>query len=140
MTSLCTQADLKVRKQDTLMVLTVSAIFGICWGTNEVLHVIKQATSYKFDPDVFSITHSMIMFSSAVNPFAYVLVNQRFRRKMVKTICCRPVSVYVSRKPRPRHTDLAKRSNKLSTSASGPSSTHGDSFKTNVQINRAIAF
>ena len=77
MTSVCTQGVFKVRKRVTLMVVTVSAIFVICWGTDEVLHVAEQATSYKFAPVVFSITHTAIMFNSAVNPFAYALINQR---------------------------------------------------------------
>ena len=71
------------------MVVTVSAIFIICWGTDEVLHVIEQATSYKFAPVVFPITHTMIMFNSAVNPFAYALINNRFRKKMKEMIWCR---------------------------------------------------
>ena len=97
-TSVCTQGVLKVRKRVTLMVVTVSAIFVICWGTDEALHVVEQATSYKFAPVVFSITHTMIMFNSAVNPFAYALINQRFREKIKGMICC-PTRVYVAREP-----------------------------------------
>ena len=96
-TSLCTQVVLKMRKRVTLMVVTVSAIFIICWGTDEVLHVIEQATSYKFAPVVFPITHTMIMFNSAVNPFAYALINNRFRKKMKEMIWCRWTRVYVVR-------------------------------------------
>ena len=70
------------------MVVTVTVIFGICWLTDVTLHIIEQANSYKFSRAVFSIAHTMIVFNSAVNPFAYALINQRFREKMKEMICC----------------------------------------------------
>ena len=45
----------------------------------------------------------MIMFNSAVNPFAYALINQRFREKIKGIICCcsRSASsrIHVAREP-----------------------------------------
>ena len=87
MAFLCTQGVSKVRKRVTLMVVTVSVMFGICWGTDEALHLIEQASNYKFRPGVFIVTHTMIMFNAALNPFAYALVNQRFREKIKEMFC-----------------------------------------------------
>lgn len=84
-----TQAVLKVRKRVTLMVLIVTVIFGICWGTDCILHVMEIAASYKFSPVAIPVAHVMIMFNTAVNPFAYALVNQRFRQKMKGILVCR---------------------------------------------------
>ena len=64
------------------MVLIVTVIFGICFGTDCILHVMAVVASYKFSPVAIPVAHVMIMFNAAVNPFAYALVNQRFREKM----------------------------------------------------------
>lgn len=80
------QGVLKVRKRVTLMIVTVSAIFGITWLPDVILHVVEQTTSIKFSPAIFTIVHTIIMFNSAVNPFAYALINQRFREKMKRLL------------------------------------------------------
>ena len=69
------------------MVVTVSAIFGISWGTHSILHVLDDIGSYKLNPFAIPISHVMLMFNAAVNPFAYALINQRFREK-IKLIFC----------------------------------------------------
>ena len=69
------------------MVVTVSAIFVICWGTDRILHVLDIG-SYQLNPFAIPTGHVMIMFNSAVNPFAYALINQRFREKIKGIICC----------------------------------------------------
>ena len=81
------QGVLKVRKRVTLMIVTVSAIFGMTWLPDVILHVVEQTTSIKFSPAIFTIVHTIIMFNSAVNPFAYALINQRFREKMKRLLC-----------------------------------------------------
>ena len=82
------QGVLRVRRRVTLMVLTVSAIFGICWGIDTILHLLEEIGSYKLSPYAIPIAHTMIMFNSTVNPFAYALINQRFREKMKGMIYC----------------------------------------------------
>ena len=98
---LCTQGVLKVRKRVTLMVVTVSAIFVICWGPDHIFHISEAFTSHKLSTIAIPIAHTMIMFNSAVNPFAYALINQKFREKMKGMICCslRSSSVNVAREP-----------------------------------------
>ena len=75
------------------MVVAVSAIFGICWGADSVLHLLEDFSSYKLAPSAIPIAHTAVMFNSAVNPFAYALINQRFRKKMKGILCCRPLSL-----------------------------------------------
>ena len=83
---LYTQGVMKVRKRVTLMVVIVSVIFGISWGTSSVVYVIKHFTSYNIGN--VAITNTMAMFNSAVNPFVYALLNRQFREKVRGMICC----------------------------------------------------
>ena len=75
------------------MVVAVSAIFGICWGADSVLHLLKDFSLIKLASSAIPIAHTAVMFNSAVNPFAYALINQRFRKKMKGILCCRPLSL-----------------------------------------------
>ncbi|KAL9975315.1 hypothetical protein ACROYT_G012468 [Oculina patagonica] len=78
----------RVRKRVTLMVVTVTALFGVCWLTDIITHAVDGVVSYSIDKDVYTVTHTMILFSSAANPFLYALVNQSFREKIKGIICC----------------------------------------------------
>ena len=77
-----------MRKRVTLMVLTVTAIFGICLGAEAVEYILRQYPSFNIGPVVISIVDTMVLFNSAVNPFVYALLNQQFREKLKKMICC----------------------------------------------------
>ena len=70
------------------MIITVSAIFGITWLPDIMIHTVEETTSLKFSPVVFPIVHTIIMFNCAVNPFVYALINQRFREKMERMLYC----------------------------------------------------
>ncbi|KAL9957221.1 hypothetical protein ACROYT_G038832 [Oculina patagonica] len=78
----------KVRKRVTLMVVAVTAIFGICWCTASVVFLLQNAASYNIGPIPFAISNKMVLFNSAVNPFVYALLNQQFREKMKGMFCC----------------------------------------------------
>ena len=82
------QGVMRVRRRVTSMVVTVSVIFGICWGTDVVVYVIRDVTSYKIGPIPVTIANTMAVFNSAVNPFVYALLNHQFREKMKRMICC----------------------------------------------------
>ena len=83
------------------MVVTVSVIFGICWGTNTVVYVLKYVASYNVGPVPVAIANTMVLFNSAVNPFVYALLNQQFREKIKGMICCTgSLASRVMREPR----------------------------------------
>ena len=82
----CTQTALRFRKRVTLMVVSVSAIFVISWGGDTVLHILEDR-SFKLSPLAIPIAHVVIMFNAAINPFAYALINERFRQKMKEMMC-----------------------------------------------------
>ena len=97
--SFCTQGVLKVRKRVSLMVVTVSAMFAASWGADGIVHSVDDAGSLKLNPLTIPIVHLTVTLNSAVNPFVYALINQRFRRKMKEMICCVSCS-YTARVPR----------------------------------------
>ena len=70
------------------MVATVSVIYGICWGTIQVLYTLWRLTSFNMGPVLIAISNTMILFNSAVNPFVYALLNKNFREKMKGMMCC----------------------------------------------------
>ena len=83
-----------MRKRVTLTVISVSAIFGVCWITGLTIYVLggfdvdqqlyyDQSASY-----AYAIADTLFMFNSAVNPFVYSLMNERFRKKIKGTLCC----------------------------------------------------
>ena len=92
----CTQGVLRLRKRVTLMVVTVSTILVISWGADGILHLIHEyADSVKLSPLTTPIAHTIMIFNSAVNPFAYALLNQRFRKKMKQMACPRSFATRV---------------------------------------------
>ena len=68
------------------MVITVSAIFALSWGGDAILHLVEDADPSKLSPLGIPIVHVTITFNAAVNPFAYALINERFRKKMKEMI------------------------------------------------------
>ena len=70
------------------MIVTVSVIFGICWGTDVVVYILRDVASYNFGPVSFTIVDTVTLFNSAVNPFVYALLNQQFRKKIKKMMPC----------------------------------------------------
>ena len=86
----CTQGVLRLRKRVTLMVVTITAILVISWGADGILHLIQEyAGTVKLSPLATPIAHTIMLFNSVVNPFAYALLNQRFRTKVKEMVCSR---------------------------------------------------
>jgi len=80
---------MKVRKRVTLMIVTVTAIFAICWGTNQIIYLIRNVALSSIGVVTIATINTMVMFNSAVNPFVYALMNKLFREKIKRMILCR---------------------------------------------------
>ena len=71
------------------MVVTVTVVFSICWMTDAVIFLLSYHSTINSPSDVtWTIAAVMIMFNSAVNPFVYGLINQRFREKIKGMFYC----------------------------------------------------
>ncbi|XP_068711437.1 pyroglutamylated RF-amide peptide receptor-like isoform X3 [Montipora foliosa] len=105
------QGVLRLRKRVTLMVVTVSVIFAMCWLSGAVTYMVA-IFSPAFGPgDVAYVTQStVVMFNSAVNPIVYALINQQFSKKIKFMMCCRcRPGVYPTREGRDNEAiDLSK--------------------------------
>jgi len=83
------QGVMKVRKRVTLMVITVSAIFAVCWLADCMTYLLAFYTpKHTVGGVAYVATSAMIQLNSAVNPIVYALVNQRFRQKIKRMVCC----------------------------------------------------
>ena len=80
------QGVLKVRKRVTLSVITVSAIFGACWITGLLIYILSYLDILLFGSISYVLSDTLFMFNSAINPFVYALLNERFRQK-IKMLC-----------------------------------------------------
>lgn len=80
------QAKMRMRKKVTMIAITVSVIFGVCWLVDSINY-----TMYYFFPSHAFLSYAasciMLLFNSAVNPIVYALVNQKFRRKFKAMLC-----------------------------------------------------
>lgn len=95
---------MRVRKRVTLMVVSVTALFGICWLSDIIAHAVDAVLSHSIEKDVYTVTHTMVLFSSAANPFVYALINQTFRQKVKRMVCCATSTAVVhpgTKKPHP---------------------------------------
>jgi len=95
---------MKVRKRVTLMIVTVTAIFGICWGTNQVIYLLRNVALNTIHLVTVATVNTMVMFNSAVNPFVYALMNKQFREMIKRMILC---SGFLTSRvhPMPKHDD-----------------------------------
>ncbi|XP_020626535.1 tyramine receptor Ser-2-like [Orbicella faveolata] len=110
---------IRVRKRVTLMVVAVSAIFGICWGTSSVAYTLRAFDPSSVGPVPIAIANTMVLFNAAINPFVYALLNKQFREKMKILICC--TSFCVSRVYPPRQSQRLERLEPANLRPSAPS-------------------
>jgi len=107
---------LRVRKRVTLSVITVSAIFGVCWITGLLIYILSYYDIYMFGPASYAISDTMFMFNSAINPFVYSLLNERFRGKL-KGMFCYKCAARVQPSSEPYSVQLANNTSRVTNTA-----------------------
>ena len=83
-----TQGVIRVRKRVTLMVVTVTVMFGVCWVSDIIAHSVDYYTSLSTSKETYSVVHTLMLINTAVNPFVYALINRIFREKIKEMIWC----------------------------------------------------
>ncbi|XP_020613246.1 tachykinin-like peptides receptor 86C [Orbicella faveolata] len=75
--------------------LIVLSLFGICWLMSTVVYNVEFFTTSLHIGLTANgvISDTMVLFNSAVNPFVYALLNQQFKDKMKRIICCAGATV-----------------------------------------------
>lgn len=71
-----------MRKRVTLSMITVSAIFGACWITGLLAYILSHLDIFIFGSVSYVVSDTLFMFNSAINPYIYALLNERFRQKL----------------------------------------------------------
>jgi len=94
--SLHMQGVLRVRKRVTLMGETVTAMFGICWAPDVIVHNVSSYSAISIREDAYAVIRTLILFSAAVNPFVNALVNKNVREKLKEMLSCSSTSSTVS--------------------------------------------
>ena len=93
------------------MVVTVSIIFSICWMADAVIFLLSYHSTTSSPSDVtWAIAAVAILFNSAVNPFVYGLISQRFREKIKGMIRCTFLSsnkIHIKRETQTSHQPTA---------------------------------
>ena len=103
---------MKVRKRVSLMVVAVSTIFGICWGTAAIAYTLRDFYPSSVGPIPIAMADTMVLFNAAINPFVYALLNQQFREKMKSMVCCtRCFARRVHPPSEPQNMELASTNN-----------------------------
>ena len=82
------QGVIRVRKRVTLMVVTVTVMFGACWVSDIIAHSVDYYTSLRTSKETYSVVHTLMLINTAVNPFVYALINRIFREKIKEMIWC----------------------------------------------------
>ena len=72
------------------MVLAVSVIYGLCWMPGLTIYALNYFSPSQNYGDVTYITTILLVTcNSTVNPFIYVFVNQKFRKKIKTLLGCK---------------------------------------------------
>ena len=105
------QAIKRHRKKVTITMLTLSIAYAVCWLPELILHVVSNAVTggeFLVDHWAHTVTTSLAVFNSSVNPIVYVFRVERFKREFRKIVCCSNIfrvgSITVRRSPRGGHT------------------------------------
>ena len=121
------------------MVLTVTIIFAICWSADAILHLLERFHFHKNLPLGRGIIHATLAFNAALNPFAYALINQRFRAKLTEllssSVCSRTERVHFLRQGKSYDINMANEIHAIENRKQAHAGIVGPAAQSNLQAN-----
>lgn len=85
----------RMMKQLTLMAFTSAFAYFICWAPNQIYFTLFNFKVVKYDTITIFVNYFLVMVTSSLNPFIYLVVNKYYRQQCKTMInklimCCRP--------------------------------------------------
>ncbi|XP_034356803.1 pyroglutamylated RF-amide peptide receptor [Arvicanthis niloticus] len=124
------------KKRAVVMMVTVVALFAVCWAPFHVVHMMVEYSNFEKEYDdvtikmVFAVAQTIGFFNSICNPFVYAFMNENFKKNFLSAVCYCIVKETFSpaRKPGNSGISMAQKRAKLSRPQRTVKETKGDAF------------
>ena len=84
------QAVRRSRRKVTVTMLALSVVYAVCWFPDLVMHVVSNVAPEQFSLDhpVHTVAICLVVVNSSVNPVVYAFRFEKFKRELIKIVCC----------------------------------------------------
>ncbi|KFO36776.1 Pyroglutamylated RFamide peptide receptor [Fukomys damarensis] len=131
------------KKRAVIMMVTVVALFAVCWAPFHVVHMMVEYSSFEKEYDevtikmVFAIVQIIGFSNSICNPIVYAFMNENFKKNFLSAVCYCIVKETLS--PARRHGNsgitMIQKKGKLSRREKQIEETKGEAFSDgNIEV------
>ncbi|XP_038204194.1 pyroglutamylated RF-amide peptide receptor [Arvicola amphibius] len=81
------------KKRAVVMMVTVVALFAVCWAPFHVVHMMVEYSNFEKEYDdvtikiVFAVVQIIGFFNSICNPIVYAFMNENFKKNFLSAVC-----------------------------------------------------
>uniref|UniRef100_A0A8C5L0W1 Pyroglutamylated RF-amide peptide receptor n=1 Tax=Jaculus jaculus TaxID=51337 RepID=A0A8C5L0W1_JACJA len=81
------------KKRAVIMMMTVVALFAVCWAPFHIVHMMTEYSNFEKDYDdvtikmIFAIVQIIGFFNSICNPIVYAFMNENFKKNFLSAVC-----------------------------------------------------
>ncbi|KAM9237454.1 pyroglutamylated RF-amide peptide receptor [Dugong dugon] len=81
------------KKRAVIMMVTVVALFAVCWAPFHVVHMIIEYSNFEKEYDdvtikmIFAIVQIIGFSNSICNPIVYAFMNENFKKNFLSAVC-----------------------------------------------------
>ncbi|XP_036097877.1 pyroglutamylated RF-amide peptide receptor [Molossus molossus] len=82
------------KKRAVVMMVTVVALFAVCWAPFHVVHMMMEYSNFEQEHDevtikmIFAIVQIIGFSNSICNPIVYAFMNENFKKNFLSAVCC----------------------------------------------------
>ncbi|KAM6148162.1 pyroglutamylated RF-amide peptide receptor [Erethizon dorsatum] len=131
------------KKRAVIMMVTVVALFAVCWAPFHVVHMMIEYSNFENEYDevtikmIFAIVQIIGFSNSICNPIVYAFMNENFKKNFLSAVCYCIVKESLS--PAWRHGNLGitmmQKKGKLSWRKNPVEETKGEAFSDgNIEV------